>query len=469
LAGDIYNRRKLEQQACNLIESRNKIEHDSWESEPQINARTALFEALTAKGHLSRVEFPGQIDDVNQKTLERLLNGWSDAMPVWEQARRLNEVTEELTIQSVYQDVKSGKLPIDTIVITISNYPEDAPEHQATQVGYGVLNQKGMVRTTTFENDIRILEQGSRSNSNDGSAERFFAAQGFAVGKGATRLLANQIIATKRDFPDGVVDIQRALDHFCGPHVIYGENRFQDDLDVPEYHELRKISASREDQAETFIKKLEEFERSLNLDYKSGKIDYNQKLVALNKRRKELVAEICVLAPNYAKDAIGAAAAKHIKQASYAMASGDDAAGAQYMESAISAADPRAGAVCGGNGLSNLSQTQTASQAEAQRLYLEAKDERKKWKWEKGVCIVQECPSRPTKTEVGPCSVCRKCQTVFDNGENPKSVYKTLGFLDILFESIREFNQKYAAEQSQKKAIELARQKAEGEKLPKAA
>jgi hypothetical protein len=44
--------------------------------------------------------------------------------------------------------------------------------------------------------------------------------------------------------------------------------------------------------------------------------------------------------------------------------------------------------------------------------------DKKDWKWKKGRCVIKTCPS-PNPTEVGPCSVCRKCQNKFDKGEDP--------------------------------------------------
>lgn len=44
--------------------------------------------------------------------------------------------------------------------------------------------------------------------------------------------------------------------------------------------------------------------------------------------------------------------------------------------------------------------------------------ERSSWKWTTGICKVRSCPS-PKPTEVGPCSVCRTCQHVFDSGGDP--------------------------------------------------
>lgn len=48
-----------------------------------------------------------------------------------------------------------------------------------------------------------------------------------------------------------------------------------------------------------------------------------------------------------------------------------------------------------------------------------AEEQSETWIWKQGVCQVQSCSTRPGKTEVGPCSVCRKCQARFDRGEDP--------------------------------------------------
>lgn len=45
-------------------------------------------------------------------------------------------------------------------------------------------------------------------------------------------------------------------------------------------------------------------------------------------------------------------------------------------------------------------------------------DDADTWSWKPGVCQVKACPS-PKPTEVGPCSVCRRCQAEFDKGLDP--------------------------------------------------
>lgn len=49
------------------------------------------------------------------------------------------------------------------------------------------------------------------------------------------------------------------------------------------------------------------------------------------------------------------------------------------------------------------------------------------WIWKDGICQIKECPSRkpkPRKVKVGPCSVCKNCQNLFDNNKNPAKEYK---------------------------------------------
>lgn len=60
------------------------------------------------------------------------------------------------------------------------------------------------------------------------------------------------------------------------------------------------------------------------------------------------------------------------------------------------------------------------------------KIERKDWVWKKGFCIVDNCEDKNKIVQVGPCSVCEKCQTVFDEGENQP------GFWDTLFHGLNE-------------------------------
>lgn len=45
--------------------------------------------------------------------------------------------------------------------------------------------------------------------------------------------------------------------------------------------------------------------------------------------------------------------------------------------------------------------------------------------WKDGVCRIDKCPTRPGKTKVAQCSVCKLCQGWFDKGKDPNRMYKT--------------------------------------------
>lgn len=64
----------------------------------------------------------------------------------------------------------------------------------------------------------------------------------------------------------------------------------------------------------------------------------------------------------------------------------------------------------------------------------EREDSPEAWKWKTGVCRVEVCPSRPGKTKIGPCAVCKRCQAIFDRGSDPtklKPIRKNLEQKDL--------------------------------------
>jgi hypothetical protein len=52
------------------------------------------------------------------------------------------------------------------------------------------------------------------------------------------------------------------------------------------------------------------------------------------------------------------------------------------------------------------------------------KSDSEKLIWKDGVCRIDNCPTRPGKTKVAQCSVCRGCQALFDKGRDPSKLYK---------------------------------------------
>ncbi len=79
----------------------------------------------------------------------------------------------------------------------------------------------------------------------------------------------------------------------------------------------------------------------------------------------------------------------------------------------------RVGGGCAGVNDSNFGSEQDRNNSTDERNNFSNAENKSNWKWKKGVCQVRSCFTRPGETEVGPCSVCRNCQTKFDKGEDP--------------------------------------------------
>lgn len=423
-ARDHYNIDLFETKARRLISGHTAIEHDNWSGEQQFNGRTALWEALTAKGHLSRVVFEGDREQINRSILRRLLNAYCDNLPEWEKDRRFYEIVEELLIQQVESDVIAGLLPPDIMVLTISDRPKQAAGELATQIGYRELNDKGMVRTHSFESDERgrlhrVLEQISRSNSNDASSETMLISMGAKVDDSSLKRLANQVLISGRAFPNGVIDVQRMLDGYSGAHIRYGEDSRGDDFNCPDYTELREVSHAREQHFAKFSQRLAQTEAEIDVAYRAGQMGYDQKIGLLRVEREKIINEICLIDPSYAKDARGELSAIYFRKANIDMVAGNDESAQQHFASAINSVDPRAAIVCGGTG---LEAGKTVLSTEGKQMYVNAKEARKNWKWTKGICGINNCPTRPDKTKVGPCRLCRGCQQLFDEGMDIKGI-----------------------------------------------
>lgn len=50
-------------------------------------------------------------------------------------------------------------------------------------------------------------------------------------------------------------------------------------------------------------------------------------------------------------------------------------------------------------------------------------DKKEDWVWKDGKCRIDNCPTRPHTTKVGPCEVCHGCQEIYDKGKDPKIEY----------------------------------------------
>lgn len=411
----------IEARAQELIDSRNEQpEVPVYRAEYRDNARTALMEAMTLSGHLSVVEITGSLDEINQQVMSRLLNGWNDNLPEHEKKRRFAEICEELVVQETHQAIVCGILPADTEVAVVS----DIPVVVMKGIGYRYSNGKGMARSTglRFNADgtfTRVIEQVSRSNSGPDTTLRFLEDQAVPYDPHEApdvAALKAPFLHTRRDFIDGVVSIQRTLDRYAGDNVLYG--------DLPEasqrhvgYDQLRQESARREKDIEGYVDRLAELEEQLKTKVSEGELSPSESSAIFEGEIERILDAVCLLHPEYTEATYGKAAVAVFNEAALMVQRGDHVQAAHYLEA--HSFMKQTIVFCGmeiaikdakelGLKVNELGELLEKGEADI--------------KWKKGICRVEACPTRPGKTEVGPCSVCKQCQAAFDHGDDPTKV-----------------------------------------------
>lgn len=408
------DRAATETRAYDLIVSRNLIEQAyKTDFTYQNDARTLLFEALTASGHLSRVEVSGSLDEIHKTMLSVLINSYSDDLPEHEKQRRFQEICEELTIQEIEWQIATGLLSPDTQIATISDYPDTLNDEQAEKLGYRPSNHKGMVRNIQLIGHgdgkyTRLSKQVSRSSARAHGSAKFLRDEGFLLRHADSpdlRVLGTQLV---HEAKAGVVGLMKQLDAYQGQNIRYGE--VINERQIP-YEHLEEESIQREERMEHFVDRLADFTKRLDNQLKEGRITRRQYDDQLGQEIRQILRAICVANPSYVRDCFGQKVEEAYFEASNLAASGDYSGASSIIERS-----------------SHLEQTvtfcgQSISPEEAKRLGVEAdsvtnllKLNNELGKVTLGRCRVQDCPS-PKPTEVGGCSVCLgSCQKLFDKG-----------------------------------------------------
>lgn len=432
VASELIDREIIERRALEYIEDFNPNTKILRPLEAEDNARTAIFEALTASGHMSRVELPGRADEVHQQVMCRLLNGYyRPNIPEHERARVFQEICEELTIYETYLRVVIGDLPPETKVVTVSDFASPLGA-EANKLGYRAANQKGMIRETSFEytasgSPTRVIKQISRSNSDAQqtisaleSAQVRVARKGYAdVDLLGTQLLGAEITA---------IDIMKRLDRHAGMAVMYGEYKRADSVG---YDDLETVSRLREQRVETFIDDLAAVERSLDRQLTRGDISQTMWNKQYGEKLRDIIRAICILEPGYVRDALGEKVVDAYTKAHDAFVSGDSA-GASGIVSGVSDLESSI-VVCG----MEVGGQQSSESTENVTSDVQKMLEKSKWKWVDGYCRESLCPNSSKKTKVGPCNVCVNCQHIYDSGKQPSDIYKQQQQTSALADALR--------------------------------
>ena len=429
LANEFIDYALIENQARQLIESFQPRPKSELKQEYRDNARTAIFEALTASGHISEIEITGTLEEVNKQVLDRLLNGYYDpGLPEHEKKRRFREICEELIIQEVQRRILAGELPPDTEIASESTYVLGMSDEAAMQIGYRPYNKKGMTRSTGLlvhpeDKVTRVIEQVSYSNSSAHESIQRLHGEGISVDrteKADIDLLGAQTIYSRSDLAEGVIGIQRRIDAFQGASVRFGEEINEH---LPTYENIREVSRERESKVEMFIDSLAEWEAVLDKSLEAGEITRQQWAQLYMKEVRDIVRSICVLEPSYTKDAFGEAVVADYQAANNSMRYGNTTKAAAIVSGA--SGREQAIVLCG-NSISTSSEFTDSPSNNANTVKQKLDMAKEKWKWEMGVCQVSNCPTRPKKTAVGPCSVCAGCQNHYDNGDDPHKIYRKM-------------------------------------------
>lgn len=419
-------RRELEARAWDLIARSQELPSPEVKQPERLdNARTALFEAMTASGHLSRVEISGSLEDINAQITSRLLNGWRTAGNIHEKQRRLAELCNELFIQDTHEKIIRSELPLGTEVTEISNYPTALDAKTARSLGYRSDNHKGMVRTTglmanTDGTYTRVVEQVSRANGTYGTTYDFLLALGIEPSSQKPTdiaVLEAPFRHTAEQFPSGVIDVVRELDARVGESIMYGDSAPRAVSHVG-YEQLRAESARREGHLDHYTRKLAAFEQNLDELAAAGKIDQAEKDRQYKDQVMRILNAICTIAPSYAEDTFGKKAASYYYEAAELVSQGD-IAGAESL--LIEAEKHKQSVTFCGVEIS-------VEQAQSKGLVIDAygnlvREGLESWQWKRGECRVPNCPSKPGEVKVGPCEVCEHCQAIYDKGQKPADVY----------------------------------------------
>lgn len=424
-SADCYiDRTLIESQAHELIAGRDRLAVEYKTKETYRNdARTALFEALTASGHLSTIELTGSLDEIHGMMLSVLLNSYSDTLPAPERRRQFQELCNELTRQEVERRIAIGTIPPETQVAEISDFIEGLSEKSAQLLGYRPSNKKGMVRSSCLIDNhngtyTRISEQVSRSNAEAVKTISFLQEENIQLRPAVTADVSVLGTTILHDMSEGVIGLMRRLDEHQGVDICYGELR--NATQIP-YDRLREESQYREYQAQWYAKDLAVYTEKLDQKLQAGEINNKQHRELLQQEIKQTLRAICTMRPEYTKDCFGEAAAQTYQEASNRAAAGDTDGAAAYIESRqhLEETVSLCGMSISPNKAAKLG-VQPSALEQLIKLGLE------NWPWTRGVCRVDQCPTRPSKTDVGPCSVCRGCQNHFDNGKNPATVYRRM-------------------------------------------
>lgn len=396
-----------------------------------INVATAVTEACFKYDHITKVAMQlndaGELIQFGQTMQEMHFNSIA-----YRQNRhvKLRDVTsiEALNGHCIEDAAKTGLLR-DYYFIADSLVPQGVPEDDLKDEGYFLNTLTFVSQATTAEDSVvateSVFSKGTAADESAGFAQRMAARFDLeAVSRVRQRLGLSPITSTeealqgifvhKSALPNGVIDYKRMIDEEA--HMAAGVPLKTDDY----YEQLAPRSKQREQSLESAKQMVKEA-----LIAQAHTLKTPMEAV---QRIWDLTREFTVIAAvdNHYIDAriFGEQAAQQIKESRYYTSVGDPIAAQLALREAVRVAIVTG---CGGGsagrrakkGGSSKNVKSDTSSDETNEDEQDAIEHNEEWTWKRGVCRVDSCPTRPGKTQVGPCAVCKRCQKMFDKGIDP--------------------------------------------------
>lgn len=440
LLGSVALRETVESPAAptekyNLLEAIHAANTGSKEAEAMLdsNIGTAVTEACFKYDHVTKIAMQlndsGELVQFGQTMSEFQFNAIAYRQNRHEKLKAVTR-TEALNGHCI-EDLARDAMLKDYYYIVSSLVPQDVPEKDLKQEGY-FLNTLTFVTQATTENiDGAIETQSGFSKGTLASEKASFTTrmqQRFdieAVSRVRQRLGLAPITSTsealqgilvhKSVLPNGVVDFMRMVDEEAAE--IAGIQTKTNEY----YEQLIPNSTAREQSLEGTKQAVKEA-----LLAQAGTLQTPMEAV---QRIWDLTKEFTVIAAvdNHHIDAtiFGHETARQIEETRHFLSVGDAVSAQLALRQAVEVAvisGCGGGAGASGKGFKKGSTSKIKNRSESSDDDSEDdvnETENEDWTWTRGQCRVDACPTRPGKTMVGPCAVCKRCQKMFDKGIDP--------------------------------------------------
>ena len=426
-------RQHADTEKLTILEAIRAAREGSREAEAMIdiNVATAVTEACFKYDHITKVAMhlnsDGKLMQFGQTMQEMHFNSI-----VYRQNRHqgLQNITkiEALNGHCIEDAAKTGLLE-DYYFIVDSLVPQDVPEKDLTDEGYFLNTLTFVTQATTLEDGAVATESVFNKGTTASESANFYArmTERFdleAVSRVRQRLGLSPIASTdealqgifvhKSLLPNGVIDYKRMIDEEA--HAVAGiplkTDAYYEQLAPRSREREQSLAGTQQMVKETLLAQAHTLKTPMQVVQRIWDLTREFTVVAAVDNR-HIDARI-----------FGEQTAQQIEESRYYSSIGDPVAAQLALREAVRVAvvtgcgggSAGRGTNKGGSSKNKKSEKTTDETTEDEQDAIEQNED---WTWKRGVCRVDSCPTRPGKTQVGPCAVCKRCQKMFDKGIDP--------------------------------------------------